>query len=356
MERLTELELRVLTSLLAAGRNSEKELSDRLGMAPSNFSAVKKRLVERGVLLEEMRVNIHNIEEAQLTGFVWIEYNQPIRDRYEHLFRLYRARLPVAMTLGSKDWSLNFDYFRTLEEAEAGRLDLAEKLRDQGLAPFLSVFTWKNVPMPLHTLRRAEARLVRYFAKGETGGEVSLERDGDAKPEITLSERKVLVALRRFPGSRLSDMAKRAGMAQSTMSECLRSLREKNVISNMWSLDPRRLPGVNNAVMAWVELAQPLIGKACDELAEKWISETPQLWRLHYSPLFFCSVEFFESLDRAEEHRLRLLELFGERLGVLRYKVVPIQHLQLEYTPYFLERLFGINLVPPGTPLERQKS
>jgi DNA-binding Lrp family transcriptional regulator len=340
---------------------SDKAVAEKLGMAPSNFAVVKRRLVEKGMLLEHIRVNMHKVRDCHVAALVWLEYNRPVRDQFRDELEGIRSNFPVAYTYGSSDWELNVDYFKSFEDAEDVRLKLAEYLQKK-LSNYLSNYMWKIVPMSHLTTCTFKSRLVEYALTHQiskldplsgAGGACEFPEAAERLPALNTTEKRVLVALRRYPNFKKSEIAEKVGMQQSSLSEVFRQLRRKGIISHIRTIAPDKLPGRNIATFAWLELKRPLIGEKGQELVRNLVETTPQAFKLHYTKTFIFMNSFFNSLDKAENSHLKLLELFGDNIKTFNFKIVPCSHLNIAYAPYFLENLFDVRFVPQGTPLKR---
>ncbi len=358
-EKLTGTESNVLLELVRRQRESDKSIAERLGMAPSNFAVVKRRLIEKGVLLEQIRVNMQRVGQAQVAAFIWLEYNRAVRAALREKMSRIRSGMPVAYTFGTSDWSLNVDYFSSFEDAENSRLHLAEQLQD--FAADISAYTWKTLPMS-HLVtctfmgRLVEHALMRQVSKAEmapasTGGECELPESPGNIPSLNSTEKKVLVAMRRFPSLRKSEIAVKVGIKQSSLSEVFWQLQKKGVINYVRTIDPTKLPGLEVATFAWIDLTQPMLGEQGAKLMETLVDTTPQVFKLYYTKTFALMNCYFHSLEKAETSHLKLLEIFGDNIKSFNFKVVPCAHLSTEYTPYFLEQLFDVHFTPPGTPI-----
>ena len=360
--KLTSTEISALVELLRHQNESDKSIAERLGMAPSNFAVVKKRLVEKGVLSEQIRINMHRVSDARVASLVWIEYNRPIRSLLKKEIDWVRSHMPVAYTYGSQDWSLNIDYFKSFEDAENMRLKLAEHMQ-QKLAPYVSNHMWKILPMA-HLVtctfksRLAEYALTHKLAKPEhstmaSGGVCQRAETPENMPSLNLTEKKVLVAMRRFPTLKKSEVAKKVGIQQSSMSEVFRQLQRKGVINYTRTINPTRLPGRDIATFSWIELNRPMIGDETQNLINEIVETTPQLFKLHHTRTFIFINSFFYSLEKAESSHIRLLERFGNNIKSFNFKIIPCAHLTLDYAPYFLEHLFDVHFAQYGTPAEK---
>lgn len=362
--KLTSTETKALIELLKHQNESDKSIAERLGMAPSNFAVVKRRLTEKGVLIEQIRVNMHRVRDAKVAALVWIEYNRPIRPESEFKEEIgwIRSHMPVAYTYGSPDWSLNMDYFKSFEDAEDMRLKLAEYMQ-KTLTPYVSNHMWKILPMS-HLItctfkgRLAEYALTHQVAKVDmgsptTGGACEFSEAPESVPSLNATEKKVLVAMRRFPNLKKSEIAEKVGIQQSSLSEVFRQLQRKGIVNYVRTIDPTKLPGREVATFAWVELKQPLLGEEMHNLIETLVQMTPQVFKLHHTRMFIFMNSFFHSLDKAENSHIRLLELFGDNIKNFTFKIVPCAHLTIENTPYFLEHVFDVRFVPYGTPLSK---
>jgi len=361
----TPMESKVLLELMAHQRESDRSIAERLGMAPSNFAVVKKRLINKGVLLEQIRLNMHTLKEAKVAGFVWLEYNRPIRGKFKEELDRIRSNFPVAYTYGGQDWSLNVDYFRSFEDAEDVRLQLAEYLQKK-LAPYLSNYMWKIVPMSHLMTYTFKNRFVAYsLLEKAVKADIGTAASGDTYdvplppekiPPLNNTERKILVAMRRYPDLSKGEIAKKVGITQSSLSEPFRQLHQKGIITYVRAVDPTKLPGNEVAAFAWIDLKQPMLGEQEKKTIDAIIEMSPQLFKLHHTRTFLFMNTYFKSLDKAENLHIQLLELFGSNIKGFNFKIVPSNSLTVEYTPYFLEHLFGVHYVPHGTPFGKEKA
>ena len=348
-DKLTPTEAKVLFELVSRQRDTDKSIAERLGMAPSNFAVIKKRLQERGVLLEEVRVNMHRVKDANITSLVWIEYNQPIREELKAEFEKTRRLFPIAYTYASSDWSLNVDYFRSFEEAENARLALAEILQ-QKASPYIANYMWKILPVAHLTTCNFESRLIQYSISHQVkpvsliGGGGECEMSGEEAVELSQTEKKTLIALRKYPGEKRSVIAKRVGIQQSSLSEVFRQLQNKGVINYTRVANPARLPGRDIATFAWIDLRQPMLGETMTERIQEIADRVPQVYKFHYTRTFLFMMGFYHSLDKAENSHLLLLEMFGDNVKTFNFKIVPSKQLVDIRTAYFLEKLFGITV------------
>jgi DNA-binding MarR family transcriptional regulator len=359
-DNFTPVERKVLVALMAHQHEPDRAIAESLGMAPSNFVVVKKRLKSKGVLLEQIRVDMHALREAKVAGFVWLEYNRSIRGQFREELDRIRSNFPVAYTYGGSDWSLNVDYFRTFEDAEDVRLKLAEYLQRK-LASYLSNYMWKIVPLSHLTTQTFKRRLVENSLLRKEGGAAAT---GDVRsapllpdkiPALNSTEKKILVALRRFPNLSKGEIAEKVGITRSSLSEPLKRLHKKGVISYGRTVDPAKLPGCEVAAFAWIDLRQPMLGSQEEKAVGAIIKMAPLLFKLHHTKTFVLVNAFCKSFDGAESLRNGLMELFGSNIKVLDFKIVPRASLTMEYTPYFLEHLFGVHYVPAGTPLGKER-
>ncbi len=358
-DNLTPTEAKVLVELIAHQNDSDKSIAEGLGMAPSNFAVAKRRLAEKGILNEQIRINVHKVREAQVAGFVWLEYNRPIRAKFKAELDKIRSNFAVAYTFGGPDWSLNVDYFKTFDDAEDVRLRLAEYLQRK-LSNYLSGYIWKVVPMSHLTSCTFQSRLLEYSITHKAR-EPDLNRPGsgdcctmpqpkETMPTLNATEKRALVAMRRFPHLKKGEIAAKVGIQQSSLSEVFRQLQKKGVINYVRSVDPARVPGREMATFAWIDLKQPMPASQEKEIIGKLAEATPQLYKLHYTRTFVLANSFFKSLDKVETSRLSMLELFGDNVKSFNFKVVPCAHLTLDHTPYFMEYIYGVHFAPPGTP------
>lgn len=358
-DKLTPTEKKVLVELVANQSDSDKSIAEKVGMAPSNFAVTKRRLAEKGLLTEQIRINMHRVRDVDVSAFVWLEYNTPIRAEFGDELDRIRSNFPVAYTFGSPDWSLNIDYFRSFEDAEDVRLRLAEYLQRK-LADYLTKYMWKIVPMSHLTSCTFQSRLLEYalthkprkpdVSKPGSGDTCTSAQPKESLPTLNATERRVLVAMRRFPRLKKGEIAKKVGIQQSSLSEVFRQLQRKGIINYVRAIDPAKLPGREMATFAWIDLKQPMPASQEKGLLEALTETTPQLFKLHYTRTFVFMNSYFKSLDKVETSRLQLLELFADNVKGFNFKVVPCAHLSVEHTPYFLEYLFDVHFVPPSTP------
>ena len=349
---LTRNEWKVLKELIARQLDSDKKIAESLGMAPSNFAVIKKRLIEKGVLQEATRINLHRIPEAKVAAFVWIEYNQPVRDSLKEEFEITRPSFPIAVTYASADWSLNIDYFKSFEDAENARLALAEILR-QKAKPYVANYMWHMVPMSHLVTCHMKSRFITYCMTGHTTYvDINNAEKGDycefppseELPRFSNTEKKTLIALRKYPHLKKSELAKKIGIQQSSLSEVFKGLQRKNAINYVRTFDPAKLPGSEVATFVWIDLKQPILGEEMTKVVNDFLNKTPQVLRLSYTRTFMLAIGFFPSLDSAENAHMRMLETFGENMKVFNFKMVPCSHVSVVYTPYVLEHLFSMKV------------
>jgi len=346
---LTRREWGVLLELLGKQGESDKTAAAALGMAPSNFAVIKKRLADRGMLQEEVRVNMHRVPEAKIAAFVWIDYNQLVKADLRKAFEDARPTFPTAVSYAAPDWSLDIDYFSSFEDAENARLRLAQLLRGKA-NKYVSDSLWKMVPLShlatCHMMKRfvehCMGRKPEYVDISGSDGQRACELPSAAPPaRLTDTEKRTLVAFRTFPSANKSAIAKKIGVQQSSLSEIVKSLRAKGVISYVRTVDPSTLPGIEVATFALADLRQPLLGDELGRSVSDLVNKLPQLLRVSYTPTFFLAVGYFDSLDSAENAHLTMLKAFGDNLKFFTFKVVPCSHLRAELTPYSLEHMFA---------------
>jgi len=349
---LTRSEWKVLRELITHQRDSDKKIAESLGMAPSNFAVIKKRLIDKGVLQEVARVNMHRIPEAKVAAFVWIEYNQPVRDSLKEEFEITRSSFPIAATYAASDWSLNIDYFKSFEDAENARLTLAEILR-QKAKPYIANYMWHMVPMSHLVTCHLKSRFITYSMTGHsTYFDITNTEEGDdcefpcdeALPKLSDTEKKTLIAFRKYPNLKKSEIAKKVGIQQSSLSEVFKGLQRKGVINYIRTFDPAKLSGSEVATFAWMDLKQPILGDEITKTINDFLNKTPQITRLSYTRTFMLAIGYFPSLDVAENAHMRMLETFGENIKVFNFKIVPCKHVNVIYTPYVLEHLFSMKI------------
>jgi len=347
---LTSIESKALLELIGNQAESDKSIATRLGMAPSNFAVVKRRLQEKGVLLEHIRVNPHRIPEIRVAAFVWIEYNKPIRKLYEKELFGIRSAYPHAYTHGSPDWSLNVSYYGSFESAENARLGMAEKLFTSDVfQPLMSSHTWKSLPISHITICDFKTRFIaQAIGQEERGGKSLLGGcQFPVPPEqvarLNDTERRVLIALRKYPELKKSEIAAKVGIQQSSLSEVFKALQRKGAISFVRTIDPRMVPGSEIATFTWIEMKRPIVGDM-HETVEDVVKAVPQMYRIHYTRTFMLIESFFNSLDKAEGANVMLLDLLGDNVKTLNFKIVPCAHLTTTYHPYVLEHLFGMTV------------
>jgi DNA-binding MarR family transcriptional regulator len=349
---LTKREWRVLLELVGRQRDSDKTAAEKLGMAPSNFAVIKKRLAEKRILLEEVRVNPHVIAESRVASFIWIDYNQPVRESLKDEFEITRPSFPIAATYAAPDWSMNLDYFKSFEDAENARLRLAEILRNKA-RQYVSDYAWKMLPLSHLVTCHMKRRFIEYCMTGKAqpvdpariGSECDCEYPpSEPPPRLNATEKKALIALRKYPQMKKSEIAEKIGVQQSSLSEVFKSLRRKGVINYVRTLDPSRIPGREVATFALIDLKQPLLGNEVQKAVAEMLNRTPQLTRISYTRTFILSIGFFSSLDSAEEAHLTMLKALGDNIKAFSFKIVPCSHLKTIYSPYFLEQMFGISL------------
>jgi len=348
----TPTEAKVLVELMEHQRESDRSIAGRLKMAPSNFAVVKKRLISKGALEERITMNVSRLPEARCAAFVWVEYNRPVRERYEAAFAAkVRPELPMSQTFGGKDWSVNVNYFRSFEEGEGARLRFSEMMQSV-VKPYVANYTWKFVPLSHLTIYSFPSRLTKYAFTHQFEKISDLEKaelvehtseDGPVA-KLNETEKKVLIALRKYPEMRKSEIAEKVGIQQSSLSEVANRLERKGVIAAVRMPDPRRLPDRDIATFTWIDLSQPIPNEDYQRIIREIINQTPQLYRIYLSRTFILIVAMFHSLDKAESSNLFLLELFGSNLKSLSFKIVPTQHLQMIHHPLFLEKLLGVSL------------
>ena len=143
----TPTESKVLMELMARQREPDREIAARLGMAPSNFAVVKKRLIAKGVLKDFVTLSIGRVPEAKVAAFIWIEYNRPIRERdLSAVEKKALAQLPISHSFCGKDWMLFITYFGSFEDAESTRLGFSEFLQGT-MGSRIATYTWRFVPL-----------------------------------------------------------------------------------------------------------------------------------------------------------------------------------------------------------------
>lgn len=347
----TPTEAKVLVELMAHQHDSDWSIAERLGMAPSNFAVVKKRLVSKGVLEERITLNISRIAEAHVAAFIWLDYNQPIREKYEAVFAAkVRPHFPISQTIGGRDWALNIDYFRSFEEGESARLKFAEVLQG-AVKPYVASYTWRSIPLSHLSAYSFPSRLTRYAFTHEVekitdlGSANAVAHTSPGAPaKLNETEKKVLLALRKYPGMKKSEIARKVGIRQSSLSEVTKRLEVKGVIAASRMPDPRKLPHRDIAAFTWMDLAQPMPKEEYEARVLEVINSTPQLYRIYFSRTFILMASMFHSLDKAENSNISMMEVFGGNLKTLNFKIVPCEHLQMVHHPQFLEKLFGVSL------------
>jgi DNA-binding Lrp family transcriptional regulator len=318
-------------------------------MAPSNFAVIKRRLIEKGILQEEIRVNPHMLPGAKIAAFVWIDFNQPVRASLREELGAARQSFPTSVTYAAPDWSLNIDYFKSFEDAENARLRLAEILRSKAKG-YVSEYMWKMVPLSHLSICHMKRRFIEYSMSGrvlhvDSGGASDAweaEYPLDEPPaKLNETERKAVIAFRKYPNMSKSEIAKKIGIQQSSLSEVFASLRRKGVVSYVRTFDPSKLPGKTAASFALMEFKQPLIGSEVTRVISEVLNKTPQLTRVNYTQMFLLSVGFFSSLDSVENAHLTMLRTLGDNVRSFNFKIVPCSHLETVYSPYFLEQILG---------------
>ncbi len=279
------------------------------------------------------------------------EYNRPIRHRYEGVFAAkLRPQFPISETMGGKDWVLNIHYFRSFEEAETARLKFSELL-EGAIKPQVARYTWRSVPLSHLSAYSFPGRLTRYAFTHELEAVTSLKKAGivehassERQAKLNETEKKVLLALRKYPGMKRSEIARKVGIRQSSLSEVSKRLGQKEVIAATRMPDPRKLPGRDIAAFTWIDLAQPMPKEEYDECIMEMINSTPQLYSIYFSRTFILMISMFHSLDKAENSNVSTMERFGGNLKTLNFKIVPCEHLQMIHHPQFLEKLLGVSL------------
>ncbi len=344
---LTATEAKALLELVSSQKDSDKAIATRLGMAPSNFAVVKRRLQDKGVLLEHIRMNPHRIPDIKVAAFVWIEYNKPIRKAFAANLTKIRETYPHAYTHGSLDWSLNVSYYSSFEASESARLRMAEKLfTSEVFRPLISSHVWKTVPIA----HLARCDFMGRFVAQAVGHEKHFDHkvlfancQYPVAPEqvarLNDTEKRVLIALRKHPQLKKSEIAAKVGIQQSTLSEIFKTLQRKGVISHVRTIDPKMLPGSEIATITWVEMKRPIV-EDMEESVGQLAMKIPQLYRIYYTRTFMLVESLFSSLDKAESAHLALLGILGDNVKALNFKIVPCAHLSTEYHSYFLEQLF----------------
>ena len=169
-----------------------------------------------------------------------------------------------------------------------------------------------------------------------------IEQAGSAGPQARLSEteKRALIALRKFPHLKKGQIAEKLGIKQGSLSEIAGRLQTKGVIAAGRMPDLRKLPGREMAAFVWVDFSQPLAKEEYEETVLSLVNSTPQLYKMYMSRTFILMISVFHSLDKAESSNLAVLERFGGNLKSLSMKVVPTRHLQVSHSPLFLEGLF----------------
>ncbi|MDD5318042.1 MAG: hypothetical protein PHF51_04930 [Candidatus ainarchaeum sp.] len=346
-QALTKREWKVLLELVGHQLDSDKAAAGKLGMAPSNFAVIKKRLVEKGILIEEIRVNPHALPGVKIASFVWIDYNQPVRDSLRDDFEAAWKNFPISVTYASQDWSLNLDYFKSFEDAENARLKLAEVLRNKAKG-YVSDYIWKMVPLSHLSICYMKRRFIEHCMTGRasyvdssgSGSAWECEHPLDGPPaRLNDTERRAVIAFRKYPGMRKSGIAEKIGIQQSSLSEVFASLRRKGVVSYVRTFDPARLPGMGAASFALVEFKQPLLGDEVTRVMAELLNKTPQIVRINYTPTFMLSTGYFGDLDAVENAHLAMLRTLGDNIKLFNFKIVPCGHLETIHTPYFLEHV-----------------
>lgn len=359
---MTPTEERVLIDLIKYQDKPDKEIAEMRGMAASNFAVVKRHLEEKSILRDMISINMQKIKEAKVMAFVWLAYKSPVREKYREELDRIRMNFPVACTYGSKDWSINLDYFRSFEEAENARLKLCSLLNEK-LEPYLSEYIWKVVPLSHLIKGNLESRLIEYtishkshkVACTEEQGECSFAVPRAALKNLTSTEKKVLIGLRRYPGMKKSEIAKRVGLQQSSFSEIFRNLHKRGVIASVRQTDPSRLPGREMSTFTWIEFNQPLTTKEQKEALDSLLDSIPQVYRIYATRTFIFMITFNHSLEKSEDIHLMLLDKFGDNLAKFNFKVVPTNHLTITYTPYFIEKAFGYDEKRPHARLNEDE-
>ena len=344
---MTPTEAKVLIDLIRHQNQPDKKIAEAHGMAASNFAVVKRHLEEKGVLQNIISINMTKIKEVQVVAFVWLKYNAPIRPEYKEELDTIRRNFPVACTFGSQDWSLNVDYFGSFEEAENARLALNAYL-NKNMSKYLSEYVWKMMPISHLVSGVLETRLMDYTINHKIKStvcslgskECGLPAKRSEMKNLTQTEKKVLVGLRRNPGMKKSQIAKKLGLQQSSFSEVYRGLCRKGIIDGIRIVDPRKLPRRKIATFAWMEFKQPMSEKKQKQLLAELLNLTPQAYRLYATRTFILLVSFNYSLEKAEETNLMMLEKFGDNLSRFNFKIVPTNSLTIDYTSYHIEKLF----------------
>ena len=347
---LTSIESKALFELVSNQKDSDKAIAEKMGMAPSNFAVVKKRLQEKGMLLEHIRINPHRIPEVKVAAFVWIEYNKPIRGKFEKELAEVRRSFPHAYTHGSPDWSLNVSYYPSFEAAENARLRMADKLfTSDAFQPLISNHMWKILPISHMAICDFKTR----FIAQATGHELKEDTKAlfqrcqypvvDQLARLNDTEKRVLIALRKYPEMKKKEIAERVGLQQSSLSEVFKTLQKKGVISYIRTIEPRLLPGSEVATFTWIDMRRPVIGdlqKCVEEIAAR----IPEMYHIHYTRTFMLIESLFTSLDKAESANTTLLDILGENVKTLNFKTVPCVHLTTSHHAYFLEQIFGMSV------------
>jgi len=165
----------------------------------------------------------------------------------------------------------------------------------------------------------------------------------DQIPRLNETEKRVLIALRKHPEMKKSEIAKKVGIQQSSLSEVFKTLQKKGVINYVRTLDPRKLPGSDVATFTWVEMKQPIMEDE-QKTIENVVMKVPQVYRMSYTRTFVLIESFFSSLDKAESSHITLLEALGDNIKAFNFKIVPCSHLTTLYHPFFLEQIFGTSV------------
>lgn len=346
-EKFTQTEAKVLMGLMSHQHEPDRTIAEMLGMAPSNFAVVKRRLAERGVLVERPFLDMARVPDAKIAAFAWIEYNQPVGRRAGGRVGGAGSGFPTAQAYAGRDWTLDIGYFHTFEEAEGARLRLSEAI--QGKAKkYVSNHLWKLVPLSHLSIYTFPGRLTRYVFTHKNESMHGLSNAdvveqvgaGGIQPRLNETEKRVLIALRKFPGTKRGKIAEMLGIRQGTLSEVAGRLGAKGIIAANRMPDLCRLPGREMAAFAWAEFSQPLSKEEYGEVVLEIINSTPQLYKIYMSRTFLLMISVFHSLDKAEGSNLAMLERFGGNLKSLSLKVVPTRHMQALHSHLFLEQLF----------------
>jgi DNA-binding MarR family transcriptional regulator len=323
---LTKSQQKVLNVIRKHPLLSGNKLAKKAGMNPSNLSTVKRQLMRKGILNQEIILSLHAFPEMKIMSFAWVEYRTPvIKGRVMEELKKLIVDYPRILVVHSYNDSLYaLMLFPDYAEAEGCRLEFQTRLSEH-----VKEFFWKNMPLEDFGYEIGGGKPTRYLLTSKIPlfplPPPLLGKPGESR--LKGMEKKVLMALVRYPTLSNKEISEKLGILPSNFARAKKHLESGGVLLSLDSVNVQKVTGSTAVVCLCLEHKageSSIVSQEINKLRKKY--QQPSMYLT--SKGFRFGLIYFKSFEMAEDYRLDLEESLDSHIKEFHWKCMPIEHLK----------------------------